>query len=42
VIKVDQRRQAKKMTEGGTKVGTPRFRWLKDVENDLRELKIRR
>jgi hypothetical protein len=30
------------MLEVRRKLGKPRLRWLKDVENDLRELKVKR
>jgi hypothetical protein len=28
--------------EGSRRMGRPRLRWLEDVENDLREMKIKR
>jgi hypothetical protein len=46
VIRMDQRRVVKKIfdnkSEGRRKVGRPRLRWLDDVENDLRVMKIKR
>jgi hypothetical protein len=46
VTRMDQRRFVKKIfdskPEGRRKVGRPRLRWLDDVENDLRMMKIKR
>jgi hypothetical protein len=46
VTRIDQRKIVKKMfestSEGRRKVGRPRLRWLDDVENDLRVIKVRR
>jgi hypothetical protein len=46
VIRMDQRRAVKKIfdskPEERIKVGRPRLRWLDDVENDLRVMKIKR
>jgi hypothetical protein len=46
VTRIDQRRVVKKIfdskPEGRRKVGRPRLRWLDDVENDLRVMKITR
>jgi hypothetical protein len=46
VIRIDQRRVVKKIfdskPEGRRKVGRPRLRWLDDVENDLRVMKVKR
>jgi hypothetical protein len=46
VIRMDQRRVVKKIfdsePEGRRKVGRPRLRWLDDVENDLRVMKVKR
>jgi hypothetical protein len=46
VTRTDQRRVVKKIfeikPEGRRKVGRPRLRWLDDVENDLRVIKVKR
>ena len=46
VVKVDQRRIVKKIFESkpevGRRRGSPRMRWLEDVEKDLREVKVKR
>jgi hypothetical protein len=42
VIRIDETRDAKKICECNSDekriAGRPRFRWLEDVENDIREL----
>lgn len=44
--KVDQRRTVKKVLEskpeGSRRRGRPRLRWVEDVENGLREMKVKR
>jgi hypothetical protein len=46
VTRMDQRRVVKKIydskPEGRRKVGRPKLRWLDDVENNLRVMKIKR
>jgi hypothetical protein len=46
VTRMDQRKVVKKIfeskPEGRRKVGRPRFRWLDDVKNDLRVMKVKR
>jgi hypothetical protein len=43
---MDQGRTAKKIfeskPEGRRRRGTPRMRWLEDVEKDIREMKVKR
>ena len=43
---MDQGRIGKKINEskpeGGRRSGSPRMRWLEDVEKDLREMKFKR
>jgi hypothetical protein len=45
IIRINQRRIVKKFLEckleGTRRVGTPRFRRMKDAENDIRELKVK-
>jgi hypothetical protein len=45
MIRINGRRVAKKFleckVEDTRRVGTPRFRGMKDVENDIRELKVK-
>jgi hypothetical protein len=46
VLRINQGRTLKKIfeskREGSRRRGTPRQRWLEDVEKDLREMKLKR
>jgi hypothetical protein len=45
VVRINQGRTAKKIFESkleGSRRGTPRLRWLEDVEKDLREMRLKR
>ena len=45
VVRVDQGRTVKKILESkteGSRRERPRMRWLEDVENNLREMKVKR
>ena len=46
VVREDQGRTVKKIfeskPEGSTRRGSPRLRWLEDVEKDLQEIKVKR
>jgi len=46
VVRINQGRTLKKIfeseREGSRRRGTPRQRWLEDVEKDLREMKLKR
>ena len=46
VVRIDQGRTVKKIfeskLEGSRRKGRPRLRWLEEVENDLREMKVKK